>query len=69
MIRCDLVLSVEGEGKDMVVNTCPDEAVTFIRSAFGEVYAYCETHSNWCRLTDCNRISREEYLVHKIMGL
>jgi hypothetical protein len=64
MIRCDLVLSVEGEGEDMVVNTCPDEAVFFVRSV-GGVYAWCRKHAP--AIGKETLITREEYLVHKIM--
>jgi len=68
MIRCDLVVNIEGEGEDRIVNICPNEAVAFIRSALGDVYAYCEKHSKTRVLTNRSTpITREEYLVHKIM--
>jgi len=75
VIRCDLVLTVAGAMTDnLKVTTCPCEATIFVRSAFGRVYAYCEMHSRMPSLGAGYYsaggeafITREEYLVHKIM--
>ena len=54
--------------KPQIVDTCPNEATVFIKSAFGEVYAYCGEHARIrTPAMGSMPITREEYLVHKIM--